>query len=148
MPESKPTLNDLAPYPDFLSQVTAEGIARYNAVLALEEHHLRMKLDGLVDGHAWKEALRASRTGWAVALLLRALIEHAGREVADSVARDLWKDWDDSQDFAGQLTQWVSEAGVDPAVLAEMAQTSYEQVQKLKTHRVSRPAEFPLGGEA
>ncbi|MFG1683572.1 hypothetical protein ACGFNP_25610 [Nonomuraea sp. NPDC049269] len=144
----KPTLNDLAPYPDFLSQVTAEGIARHNAVLALEEHHLRMKLNGLVDGHAWKEALRASRTGWAVALLLRALIEHAGSEVADDVARALWKDWDDSQDFAPQLARWVSEAGVDPAVLVEMAQDSYEQVQKLKTLRVPGQGELPLGGEA
>ena len=144
----KPTLNDLVPYPDFLSQVTAEGIARHNAVLALEEHHLRMKLNGLVDGHAWKEALRASRTGWAVALLLRALIQHAGREVADEVARALWKDWDDSTDFAPQLAGWVSEAGVDPALLVEMAQESYEQVQKLKTLRVPGQGELPLGGEA
>jgi hypothetical protein len=131
----KPTLNDLSPYPDYLSEVTAKGLARYNAALALEEHHLRMKLNGLVDGHAWREALHNARTGWAVAYLLRKVIEHAGEGVADAVARTLWTNWDDSQDFADDLTAWVSEDGIDPAVLVEMAQSSYEQAQKLKTMR-------------
>jgi len=145
----KPTLNDLSPYPDYLSQVTAEGLARYNAVLALHEHHLRMKLNGLVDGHAWKAALHKARTGWAVSLLLRELIKHAGSEVADTVAKRLWHDWDDTQDVEQQLAEWVTGAGIDPAVLAEMAQGSYDNYQALKAHvaglAASAQSELPLG---
>lgn len=130
----QPTLNDLSPYPDDLSEVTAEGLARYNAALALHEHHLRMKLDGLVDGHAWRRALHNARTGWAVALLLRKLIEHAGSDVAEEVARELWANWDDSQDFAAQLTRWVSDYDIDPAALVAMARDSYDAIQELKRH--------------
>lgn len=151
----KPTLNDLAPYPDSLSQVTAEGLARYNAVLALHEHYLRMKIDGTVDGHAWKAALHNSRTGWAVSLLLRQLIEHAGPEVADKVAKRLWFYWDDIQDVEQKLAAWVIGADIDLAVLAEMAQGSYEDYQALKAHVADLNAsrvhpgqpELPLRGE-
>lgn len=133
----KPTLNDLAPYPDDLSEVTAKRLADYNAALGLHEHYLRMKLDGLTDGNAWKVALYNSRTSWAVSLLLRMLSHHAGADVADVVARRLWLCWDDPQDCEEQLREWVSKAGIDPAVLAEMAQGSYENHQELKAHVAS-----------
>jgi hypothetical protein len=151
----KPTLNDLSPYPDYLSQVTAEGLARYNAVVALHELYLRMKLDGTVDGHAWKAALDAARTGWAVSLLLRQLIEHAGPEIADKAAKRLWLYWHDTQDVEQKLAAWVIGADIDLAVLAEMAQDSYDNYQALKAHvaEMSSPwvhpdqTEIPAGGE-
>jgi hypothetical protein len=155
MSEHKPTLNDLSPYPDSLDEVTAEGLARYNAVLALHEYYLRMKLDGTVDGHAWKAALHNARTGWAVSLLLRHLIKHAGPDAADKVAKRLWLYWDDTQDVEQQLAAWVIGADIDPSVLAEMAQGSYENFQALKAHVAGLNAarahpgqvEIPAGGE-
>ncbi|HEY9370980.1 hypothetical protein [Streptomyces sp.] len=130
----KPTFNDLCPYPDRVSEVTAEKLARYNAMVGLHEHYLRMKLDGLVDGHAWKAALHKARTGWAVSFLLRQLIKHAGPEVADLAAQRLWLDWDDTQDVEQELATWVSAADIDPKVLDEMAKGSYENYQALKAH--------------
>jgi hypothetical protein len=130
----KPTLNDIAPYPEDLTEVTAKGMAKHFAANALVNHRLRLKLDPFDDGRAWRIALRDADYGRDVSMLLRKLVEHAGAGVADAVARRLWAERNDGDDEATDLKEWLAGDGIDCGVLEEMAQFAYGQAQKLKTY--------------
>lgn len=130
----KPTLNDLAPYPEDLREVTARGMAKHFAANALVNHRLRLKLDPFADARAWRIALRDAEYGRDVSMLLRKLVEHAGAGVADAVARRLWAERNDGDDDATDLREWVTEEGIDYSALEEMAEFAYGQAQKLKTY--------------
>lgn len=144
--ESHVLFEDIAPSFERVEDVTAEGLAKHHAALALVNHHLRMKLDPYADTHAWKAALRKASSGYAISLLLRKLMECDLRGEADAAARALWAESNDGDDSAAQLAEWVTSDGIDCDQLFEMAQVSYEQAQKLKRMRV--PVLRPERGES
>ncbi|MET8985920.1 hypothetical protein ABZW49_10765 [Nonomuraea wenchangensis] len=143
-------LEDVAPY-EFVDTVTAASAAKRHAAEALINHDLRNTLDPHADIRHWKQALHTAQHGYEISLLLRALIEHAGVEVADEVARSMWSaTYENCGDYRDELVAWATEDGTDLDVLSEMARASYEQIQKLKSYappgRVPGQSELPLDG--
>jgi hypothetical protein len=141
-------LEDVAPY-EFVETVTAASAAKRHAAEALINDDLRNKLDPHADIRHWKQALHTAQHGYEISLLLRALIEHAGVDVADEVARTMWSaTYENCGEYRDELVAWATEDGTDLDVLVEMARASYEQIQKLKAtygHR-SQQGELPLEG--
>lgn len=118
-------LNDFAPYPETETEVTAEALARHEAVHAFtlmrEASRLSNRMFTVNAGTPgpsaaeigqYAETAREAQARFLVTLLLRAVAEHAP-EAADEVARSVWRSQrgvDDRRDF---LWHWLREYGID-----------------------------------
>lgn len=115
-------VDEIAPYPSRLEDVTAVGLARH---MTAEAHQGACRSGALMraviaaqDGGGDVELaqtvyvlnMAAATAGHGVGRLLRELIEHAPY-AADEVARELWTQWDDAP-----LSGWTWQALVDDGV--------------------------------
>lgn len=118
------TLNDFAPYPRRVEDVTAESLVKALAVRA----HARQRLVHEMDFGSTEQSRRAyamtigtivSEYG-VVELLTR--LSRLDPEAADAAARDLWGDWEDGQAVAVGLWQYVAAYGIDPEQVSRVAE--------------------------
>lgn len=109
------SVNDLAPYPSTIGDVTAEGMAKYLTVSAMRAY--RQAQDG--SGTSWPSATRRDAQAryideWSLAFVLRELQERAGARAADTVARVLWYAWEEGGSYGETLQDWLGEYDVNP----------------------------------
>ncbi len=120
MPKSH--LDDLAPYPRTVQEVTADSLAK---ALAVRAHYRQSKLNDprseLLKGRLFAMTAGTIVSEYGLIELLAALAKHAGVEVADEMARSLWSDWEDGQAVAVGLWQYVKAYGLDPDEVSRLA---------------------------
>lgn len=98
-------LNNLAPYPRSVDDVTADSLGRYLAVQAWA-HHTHRPTD--------REQTAAETADlFGLAWLLRTL-KVVAPETADEAAKDLWLAWEDGGAVREWLWTWLIGAGIDP----------------------------------
>jgi hypothetical protein len=121
-------LNDLAPYPPTADQATADAVARAHTIRAQAgflrnmDHAYFTSLPGQ-PGHDevladWQRNLGEMVGHFKAAFLTRALIEHAGQEVADEVTRQIHDALDDGGAVGEWLWAWLAGYGIDPVKVA------------------------------
>lgn len=106
-------VNKIAPYPATVEDVTADGLARHIAVEA-QRSYIKTMESAELDRNAMALFIQE----WTVVRLLRALQEHAGTDVANEVARDIWDAWESGDSLGEFLWEWLTEYGIDPSVVA------------------------------
>lgn len=117
------TLNDLAPYPRRVEDVTANSLA---AALAVRAHARQSSLDDLlVDSSEAARRLFALTVGTVVAdygvIELLARLGAISVDAADEAAREVWEDWEDGQAVGVGLWQYVAAYGIDPEQVSRVA---------------------------
>jgi hypothetical protein len=118
-------LNDLAPYPQTADEVTAENVAKNLALFAYANHW--RGLDPGTSKTDQHEATAQVVHLYGIVKLLRTLIE-LDREQANTVARELWADWDAGDSLGEWLWTWLTEYGIDPA----QVETAAQAIQRTK----------------
>lgn len=122
------TLDDLAPYPRTVQEVTADTLAK---ALAVSAHYRQSLLNDprseLLKGRLFAMTAGTIVSDYAVIELLAALAKHAGVEVADEMARSLWEDWNDGQAVAVGLWQYVKAYDIDPEQVSRLAEKQREE---------------------
>lgn len=115
------TLNDLAPYPTRLSEVTANSLACALAVRA----HARQSTINDLDAEPLTGRLYATTVGTIVSdyavIEMLAKLAAVSVDAADEAAREIWEDWEDGQAVAVGLWQYVAAYGIDPEQVARIA---------------------------
>lgn len=115
------TFNDLAPWPETVEQATAETLAKNLAVYGLANQQRLLDALGTGDSDSVQlEAIPHIVNAYGLVKLLRALGE-CDRDRADEVARGLWADWDAGDSLGEWLWEWLTEYGIDPKRVAEVA---------------------------
>jgi hypothetical protein len=104
-------IDELAPYPKREEDVTAEGLARYYAVLA-ERRLGRIGLPGNSVEAETIEVLGYVHE-FALAGLLRSFVV-ADEYAADRAARAVWRALDAGEMTGEQLWEWLTGWGIDP----------------------------------
>jgi hypothetical protein len=89
-------VEELAPYPKREEDVTAEGLARYYAVLA----ELRLGRIGLPGNSVEAETIE--------------VLGYVHEYAADRAARAVWRALDAGEMTGEQLWEWLTEWGIDP----------------------------------
>lgn len=117
------TLNDLAPWPTRIEDVTANSLA---AALAVRAHARQSGLDDmLVDSNEGARRLFALTVGTIVSdyavIEMLAKLAALSVEAADAAAREIWEDIADGQAVAVGLWQYVAAYGIDPDQVARIA---------------------------
>lgn len=128
-------INEFAPYPQSDEDVTADSIARSNAVSAFARQAL---IDELMNDTSRKgQRIYMSEIGtlvnqYGVVFLLRELAE-VDPERADKAAKRLYGDWEDGGSVGEWLWEWLSGYGIDPGEVSRAAEEqARESVKKLK----------------
>lgn len=126
-------LNDLAPYPTRADSATADLVARHAAVHAQAAFLVNMDHPYFTSrrgepGHEelladWRRNLGELASCFKVAFLTRALIEHAGGDVADEVTQKIHDALDDGGAVGEWCWEWLAEYSIDPAKVAEAVAT-------------------------
>lgn len=120
MSDRKVTLDDIAPYPKRMQDVTADGMARHWA--AFVQLHYRMSVEH-PDRDKAKESIGWVTAYYGVTYLLRELQEHAGVRQANEVARTLWAEWDAGSGLGVDIWNWlVDDYAINPAEINEIAE--------------------------
>lgn len=115
-------LDKFAPYPDE-NTATADALARHFTTIAQGRNAIIGELVGYTDEHgrrAYMEQVNLFVDEYAIAALLRALIEHAP-EAADKVARGLLADWRDGGVMPELLWEWLAEYRIPPREVSDAA---------------------------
>lgn len=118
------TLDDFAPYPAHPDDATAEGLARALAVRAQADFARARTMDPADPGHSGTVTRMIKTVG--IVRLLRALAQHAPGQ-ADEIAAQLWAQWDTATGYGESLADWLTEYGIDPAAVNEVALLEAEQ---------------------
>lgn len=104
-------LNDIAPYPRSVDEVTAYSLGRHLAVQAwVQRTHRRTATSGT----DWEWSTSEIVNLFAIVWLLRAL-QAVAPETADEAAKDLWLAWEDGGALGEWLHAWLVGFGIDPA---------------------------------
>lgn len=113
-----------APYPKTEDEATAENVYRYLLVAAyltnLRQVRPFTEPGGPSDPHAHATAAARFVAEWSTLHLLRKLLGYRYTDgsdmpdTADGVVRDMWGAWDDGEDMAPALWEWLVQAGLDP----------------------------------
>jgi hypothetical protein len=111
-------LDNIAPYPRSEKEATAEAIAR--CFTAYAQLHFRLGIDHPDRDQAAKSTT-AFASYYAIAYLLRELIERAGHHVADPVARTLWEDQETVDGLGASVWEWLEEYDIDPERINKVA---------------------------
>jgi len=133
------SLDDIAPYPTRLEDVTAEAMAKHFA--AFTQLHFRVAMDHH-DRDEAMESMKSVVSYYGITFLLRELEERAGSHQADEVARTLWEDWDAGSGLGGEIWEWLrDEYGVAPEKVNEIA------ADVIASSKPASSAALPLGEE-
>lgn len=132
------TPEDFAPYPDTEAAVTLDGIARHEAVHAFtlmreasEFAHRMFAVNVGAPGPTATEITRytgiakEAKARFLVTLLLRAVAEHAP-DVAEEVARAVWRAQQGMDDCTDFVWHWLRDYGIDPERVVEAQQARQE----------------------
>jgi len=110
-------LNDIAPYPRSVDEVTAYSLGRHLAVQAwVQRTHRRTATSGT----DWEWSTSEIVNLFAIVWLLRAL-QAVAPETADEAAKDLWLAWEDGGAVREWLWSWLTAAGIDPGQVTAVA---------------------------
>jgi hypothetical protein len=113
-------LDDIAPFPSG-HKVSAKGMATHYAALSLIHHTLTMDhIDFLKQREAYNKSANMAILSYAVAHLLNALAEIGPQ--GEQEALELWQDLGDPPGFGPSLWAWLTDAGVDPQAVIELAE--------------------------
>ena len=111
-------LANIVPYPKSEEEATAHAMGAH--LTALAQMHGRIALThSTPDGRG--RALRDLGDFYALAFFLRRLVEHAGTDIADRVAGELWREWEDGAHIGCDLAEWLTGYGVNPATVTAQA---------------------------
>ena len=124
-------LNKLAPYPTREQDVTADALARVMAVTGQGDNarifptmYARDNAEGTPEFVAMDLIHAMTMAGavqsYTIVHLLRTLQEIAP-DKADEVAKDVWNAWEDGGAIGEWLYEWLTEYGIDPAAVADIA---------------------------
>ncbi len=137
MSDPRPSIADLAPYPEREEDVTADGMARYWAAFC-QLHH-RMAMDHPDRDKAMK-SLGMVVAYYGVTYLLRELEERAGTRQADEVAKILWSEWAAGSGIGSDVWLWLTdEYDIDPHRINRIAAQIIADETK---------ADLPSGGKS
>jgi hypothetical protein len=129
------SLNDLAPYPTRVEDVTADSLARHFTVQAAAHAHdasVMCREATTAGGNAnwgpYNELVEHLFVEFGVVLLLRT-VAHKDVDQADELARDLFSQWD-AADLHDWLFEWMVEYGIDPEQVKALAAADRSETLK------------------
>lgn len=104
------TLNDIAPYPTTVDEVTADSLGRYLAVRGWA-HLTHRKYATSSTDREWVTSEIVDTFG--IVSVLRAL-QAVDEGKADEAAKGVWSAWDDGAAVGEWLHSWLTGYGIDP----------------------------------
>lgn len=130
-------LDEIAPYPTSEEEVTAEAMIKHWLAFAqMHQHRLHHIL--ATDDPRWMESIGHITSYYGMARLLRELVKHAGVDVADAAARELWLDWE-AGDSVGEWTwEWLVEYGIDPEAVNRVTQEAHDRREAEERDKAGR----------
>jgi hypothetical protein len=117
-------LDEIAPYPRTVEEATAESVALH---LVAEGYMLNSRRSGLMRKMVEAEGtpehaaameryainLSAVTADYAAAKALRTIAAEDA-ELADTLAKAIWRFWEDGAAVGEELWHWLRQAGIDP----------------------------------